>query len=271
MILRGFAKTLAGLSIGVLLVVALVYYLLDRTPGELIRYTLQRIDGHPKLEAVLKPPLLWAREQVMRPVAGLALVLTWPGAKPRTLPSIRYDGDGRPVTDPDEAPTLPRQTLPVQSPAELQSALRTAQPGDTILLLPRRYRFHGRALTPRHAGLPEQPITVRAAQLGEVQLEFALLEGFHILQPYWIFENLEIEGICDDDSGCEHAFHVIEKAHSTVIRNNRLRDFNAHIKVNGVDDQFPDAGLIEGNTLYNTRPRGTDKPVVPIDLVGAND
>jgi parallel beta-helix repeat protein len=56
-----------------------------------------------------------------------------------------------------------------------------------------------------------------------------------------------------------------------VIRNNRFEDFNAQIKVNGENGEFPDRGVIEGNTLLDTAPRATANPVTPIDLVAAND
>jgi hypothetical protein len=53
--------------------------------------------------------------------------------------------------------------------------------------------------------------------------------------------------------------------------NNRISDFDAHFKINGQDGRFPDHGLIEGNTITNTAPRATEKPVTPIDLVAASD
>jgi hypothetical protein len=47
-------------------------------------------------------------------------------------------------------------------------------------------------------------------------------------------------------------------------------DYNAHFKINGEAGQYPDDGLIEGNTLSNTAPRLTQGPVTPIDLVAAS-
>jgi hypothetical protein len=157
----------------------------------------------------------------------------------------------------------------VASNLDLIDALARALPGDVITLLPGRYRFEGGALEVNRAGSAEAPIVVRAAALGTATLEFALLEGFLITAPYWQFENLDIRGACSSHDGCEHAFHVVGAAEHTVIRNNEVRDFNAHVKVNGDRGRFPDHGRIEGNTLFNTAARRTDAPVTPIDLVAA--
>jgi hypothetical protein len=64
---------------------------------------------------------------------------------------------------------------------------------------------------------------------------------------------------------------VVGAAQRTIIRNNLISDFNAHIKINGQDELYPDGGIIEENTLVDTRPRQTSTPVTPIDLVGASD
>jgi len=108
---------------------------------------------------------------------------------------------------------------------------------------------------------------VRADGLGEARLEFSMLEGFHVMAPYWTFENLTITGTCEKDSDCEHAFHVVGKARGFVLRNSIIRDFNAHIKVNGVNGDYPDNGLIEHNSFYNQHPRNT---VNPVNLLNIN-
>src|SRR3546814_6804426 len=51
----------------------------------------------------------------------------------------------------------------------------------------------------------------------------SLLEGFRVLAPFWIFENLVIEGTCETDHRCEHAFHIVGDAAGTVIQNNWVR------------------------------------------------
>jgi hypothetical protein len=158
----------------------------------------------------------------------------------------------------------------VASADELRAALGKADAGDTITLLPGTYRFNGAALDASRPGREDAPITVRAARPGSVQLELDMVEGFRVSAPYWRFENLSIRGVCGDDGACEHAFHVIGAASHFVARNNTLADFNAHFKINGAGGRFPDDGLIEANTLFDSHPRRTGNPVTPIDLVAAS-
>ena len=154
--------------------------------------------------------------------------------------------------------------------SELIDALAAAKAGDTITLAPGHYRFSGRSLEAVRPGMEDAPITVRADAFGTVVLEFDLLEGFHVTAPYWVFENLVIQGACTSHDSCEHAFHVVGGAHHVVIRNNALSDFNAHIKINGSNGRFPDNGRVLNNTLTNGTPRKTSLPVTPIDLVAAS-
>jgi hypothetical protein len=162
-------------------------------------------------------------------------------------------------------------TRVVASPDDLRAAINDANPGDRIEIVPGDYVFSGNSIEVSRNGTPSAPITVAASRLGDVKLRFDLLEGFVIRAPYWRFENLVIVGACGSDSDCEHAFHVVGAAQRTNIRNNVISDFNAHIKVNGQDDLYPDGGIIEDNTLVNTRARQTSNPVTPIDLVAASD
>ncbi|HXV59271.1 MAG TPA: chondroitinase-B domain-containing protein [Vicinamibacteria bacterium] len=161
--------------------------------------------------------------------------------------------------------------VPVSSPAELIAAINAASPGDTITLSAGTYSISQNLLcdTP---GTEADPIVVRAATLGQALIEFDAVEGFKVSAPHWRFENLEIEGVCSTHDACEHAFHVFGAADFTHIRENRIREYNAMIKVNGVDPgggmQFPDDVVIEFNHLYNTTVRNTANPVTPIDVVG---
>jgi len=168
-------------------------------------------------------------------------------------------------------PTPAGRELTLTEAGQLQHELARAQPGDVLTLAPGRYRFGGRSLAVRRPGRADAPITVRAPQPGSVLLEFDLLEGFHVSAPYWVFENLTIVGVCRADDDCEHAFHVVGAAQHVQIRHNEIRDFNAHLKVNGADGAFPDHGRLIGNRLVNTRPRRTANPVTPFDLVAASD
>ena len=227
----------------------------DRTPGELIRYAKRRLEGHPNLEAIALPPLHWAQARVERPVP------------PGPLPTLGKGQQTQPL------PRLPGQNITsnisVGSAQEFITAVTQAHAGQTITLAPGTYRINTNLITAA-AGSAFQRITVRAAQPGQVHIEFNAQEGFKVSHPYWVFENLNIRGVCGQHSSCEHAFHVVGKASYTVIRNNHIEDYNAHLKVNGADSDWPDNGLVQYNTLTNTKPRATNLPVTPIDIVGAS-
>lgn len=160
--------------------------------------------------------------------------------------------------------------IAVSSPDQLRAAIARAEPGDVITLAPGSYRFSGPAIDANRAGRADAPVTVRAAQPGSVRIEFDQVEGFRVSAPYWRFENLSIHGVCAQDGDCEHAFHVVGAARHFAAVNNTIVDFNAHFKINGFGADFPDDGLVESNTLSNTRARRTANPVTPIDLVAAS-
>ena len=227
----------------------------DRTPGEMIRYAKRRLEGHPNLEAIALPPLHWAQARVERPVP------------PGPLPTL---GKGQQT---QALPRLPGQNatsdVVVRNAEEIINAIKQAKAGQTITLAPGTYRINTNLKTAA-AGSEFQRITVRAAQPGQVHIEFNAQEGFKVSNPYWVFENLNIRGVCAQHDYCDHAFHVVGKASHTVIRNNHIEDYNAHLKVNGADSDWPDNGLVQYNTLTNTKPRATNLPVTPIDIVGAS-
>jgi hypothetical protein len=158
----------------------------------------------------------------------------------------------------------------ISSAEHLRRVLLTVEPGATIQFRPGVYHFSGRSMAVDRPGELENPITLRAAALGEVTLTFDLLEGFRIHAPHWIVENLVIDGVCTDDTRCEHAFHIVGEARSTVLRDNWVTNFNAAVKVNGANGATPDDGLIEHNFFANDAPRDTAKPVTPLDLVAVS-
>lgn len=168
-----------------------------------------------------------------------------------------------------------KRTVNVFTSSELISAIQKALPGDIIQLAAGTYLLNSQNITAIQPGDNNAPITVRSDVLGNVKLKFNLLEGFHINAPYWVFENLDIQGVCPDDSNCEHAFHVVGNGRSFVLRNNRIYDFNAPLKVNGAEVsgmlRWPDYGLVENNTVYNTRPRNTNNPVNLLNINGVNN
>ena len=158
----------------------------------------------------------------------------------------------------------------VGSTEEALQAIAHASPGDAITFLPGTYRFNGSYIAASRSGSREAPITVRSVQLGSTILEFNMVEGFLVSAPYWTFENLVIRGACAAHSSCEHAFHVVGGAHHFVARHNDIVDFNAHFKINGSHQRFPDSGVIEANRIRNESVRDTGNPVTLIDLVAAS-
>ena len=150
----------------------------------------------------------------------------------------------------------------------LRRALAEAKAGDVIVLRPGRYVVEGDPLQLNHAGTAQAPITLRGMR--GVQLIGKTLETMVVSAPWWRVEQLDVQGGCSEDSVCEHAFHIVGKASHFYAADNVLRDFNAHIKINGSDGQFPDEGILEHNSLSNGDVRHTSTAVTPIDLVGAS-
>ncbi len=161
----------------------------------------------------------------------------------------------------------------VSDEKELLIAIKNARPGDDIILEPGYYHLKKRYIRVKNAGSKTFPIRVRAKFIGDVTIGMATSEGFLISAPYWTYENLIINGLCTDhNGGCEHAFHIVGDAHHTTIKNNIIRNFNAHIKINGYQGYaYPDNGLIVANQLTNDVIRRTKNPVTPIDAVGVNN
>lgn len=223
------------------------------TPRALAPYLLHRTSGHNDLIT-----------GAGRLAAGILLRLDRPDNGPYALPPLAIGAQ------PSAALSAGGNERLVASVEEARRAFATALPGDLITFLPGSYAVKGTLFASR-PGLESAPIVVRAAHPGTVTIAFNSSEGFTVSAPYWRFENLDIRGACRYDDNCQHAFHVVGRAHHFVARNNTLRDFNAHFKINGQKGAFPDHGLIEANTLSNGGVRRTARPVTPIDLVGASD
>lgn len=227
-------------------------YVLERasvTPRQLGPYIERRASGHRFDQAGV-----WASEH---------LVALDRGQGTATLPRLRIGAQAAPAPSPSQGGT----TIIVDSAEAAMKAFSQASSGDIITFVPGIYRFSGR---PYIATSSASGVSVRADQPGSVVLEFNLTEGFLLSSPNWTFENLHIRGVCKVHDSCEHAFHVTGKGTNFVSRNNTILDFNAHFKINGHANAFPDGGLIEGNTISNTSVRRTDNPVAPIDVVGAS-
>jgi len=168
-------------------------------------------------------------------------------------------------------PVSGTRIVPVSSTQEIVDALESAHPGDVVLLRPGTYGISGPPLRLARPGSPEAPIVLRSERLGDAVIESDAVEAVLVLAPFWRIENLVFKGVCARADDCDHAIHVAGAATDVVIRNNRIEDFNAHIKVNGDDSVFPDRGQIAGNTLIDTAPRAARVPMASIDLVAASD
>lgn len=228
------------------------------------------------IEAANRTPREWAMDlarltQDNQPDLGIvATVSQWLERSDRLHPQQAYQLPMPVITSPAHQPAAGR-LVHAGSMADLTNAILDAEPGDIIELAAGQYSYAGAAISPLRGGTADQPITVRAASLGQVEITSEATALFNVDAPFWRFENLVLTGRCGNHSDCEHAIHVVGAGAHTVIRNNRLQDFNAAIKINGEGGMWPDHGLVEGNTLINSFARETDNPITPVDLVAASD
>jgi parallel beta-helix repeat protein len=161
--------------------------------------------------------------------------------------------------------------LAVTNTAALQAAVQSARPGDQIVLADGVYRLAD-GIECANPGTPAAPIVVRAAHPFGARILSATVEAFHVLAPNWHFRDLEVRGVCADDSTCEHAFHVVGHATGFQMVHNRVVDFNAQLKVNAdMAHNVPDGGLVEDNEIFDTHPRHTANPVAPLNIDIASD
>jgi hypothetical protein len=242
------------------------------TPGELLRHIKQRLEGHELFESALLPLINGIQKYIEHPPPSEHLPTLGKGQQSQALALQQFDSRGKPIAaalTPDTSKSKLKVDYVVTTPAELKQALETVRSGQVIELAAGTYAINF-ALETRGRGTALEPITLRSPKPGDALIELDTVEGFHVIQPYWIFENLVIHGVCKEESDCEHAFHVTGAASGVVIRNNLIKNFNAHIKVNGDAGQWPDGGLLQFNTLTNEAARRTKNPVTLFDLVGAN-
>lgn len=225
----------------------------SRSPGELVRYFKRRLMHHTKLEAVLVPPLNWVQRQVERPVDLAEVPVLGLGPRARVGPA-----------------PVGVQDIYVRTVEELRTAVAKAQAGQTIVLDAGTYALRQRLQTGQ-PGTATAPIVIQPAERGTVTLQVFDTMGLRVTQPHWVIEGLNFEGRCSAHDYCEHALHIVGRASHTIVRDNRMVDFNAQLKVNGEGGHFPDHGLVEFNLLTNSTPRRTLRPVVPFDLVGGSD
>lgn len=257
MTVRGLARrgllVAAGLAVLVGAALAAIVDHVGVAPRTLAPYIVKRTSGH-------NPFIVGASRR-----AAAMLVALDRGAAGAAPPRLSLNVGAQPRPAGQDA-----GGIQVATPDALRAALKDAAPGGVITLAPGTYRFQGKGIGIARAGRADARIVVRAAQPGTVHIELETLEGFVVGAPYWRFENLDIRGVCPADDDCEHAFHVVGAGHHFESVNNTIRDFNAHIKINGLDGRYPDDGLIDHTTLAASHVRATTKPVTPIDLVTAS-
>lgn len=252
---RGIVRLLVLVMVLGLLGTGLFVNHAGKSPRQWAAYLDRRAEGHAEW---MVAATYWLTDTLMQLDRGESLLFaglpTWIGAQAA-----------------HETPPPPGRMRSVQTIEDLRQSLADAEPGDVITLMPGRYLFRGKNLEVSRTGMADAPIVVRAAKLGEVTLQMDSQEGFLISAPHWRFENLRLQGVCEKHADCDHAFHVVGRARDTVIRNVQIEDYNAHIKINGLNGAFPDAGRIEHVTLTNNSVRDTALSVTPIDLVAASD
>jgi len=223
-----------------------------RTPREWAPYIEHRARGHNPLivdAAALTAKFLLLQDRGMQPPAGP--LPEWAGARP------------------DQSGPVAGHVTSVASLDALRSAIAAAAPGDTLVLRAGTYTLSRTLPIAGPNGRAGAPITLRAERLGDVVIDSATVEAINLSAAHWHLESLVLRGRCGADSDCEHAIHVVGGATDTVLRNLRLEDFNAQIKINGLDGAYPDGGEIASVTLRDTHPRDTLNPIAPIDLVAA--
>lgn len=166
-------------------------------------------------------------------------------------------------------PALAR-IVTVSSTGALAGAIEHAEPGDDIVLADGEYAI-ARPILAATMGSAAAPVIVRAAHRWQAHLVSTAQVAITVGGAYWQFRGLDIRGACTDDTKCEHAFHVVGRATDVVIADNRIVDFNAQVKANADDAHvMPVRGLVQDNTLFDTHPRHTENPVVPLDLDNAS-
>lgn len=157
----------------------------------------------------------------------------------------------------------------VSSSAEITNAINQAKAGDSIEIQPGTYRIQN-AFSLNSSGTSTLPVCLRAttANLVIIESESKDYMALKVSGTFWIIENLTIKGICASDDLCEHAIQIKETAGNTVVRNNTLTDFNAQIKGSATAQISSDNVVIEGNHIFDSRPRMTSNPTTKIDVVG---
>jgi MYXO-CTERM domain-containing protein len=163
--------------------------------------------------------------------------------------------------------------VPVDNTTKFVAAIADARAGDVIILAPGTYAMTGASCSA--TGTASEPIVVKSATPLAAKLRLNSLEGFKVTGAHWHFEGLDVTGVCPQDDACEHAFHVTGAAAGFVLRDSRVFDFNAQLKVNSAQVagawRTPHGGLVEGNELADSHARNTSSPTTKLNIDTGDD
>ncbi|MBK5943870.1 hypothetical protein CCR79_08270 [Halorhodospira halophila] len=159
------------------------------------------------------------------------------------------------------------ETVSVGDSDELETALREAQPGETIELRPGDYVLP--SLTLRTDGEADAPITVQSVIPGKARIWSDHTTLMKLYGAHWHFRGLDFQG----SRSANHAFHIVRGADDVVLEGNRFQNFHAAIKANGEGSppSFPDRVRIHRNVFNNETARDTNQPVAAINVNGGRD
>jgi len=159
------------------------------------------------------------------------------------------------TSDPAAAADVLRR-VPVTSAAQLDDAVRAAQPGDMILIAPGRYRSKLR-FTGRNSGTKLAPIIMTARDgLGTVVIDGA---GADITVKFSASAHVQIKAL-DITGGGYHGAFFDSGAHDIVIDGSRIYDnhgrgpLNSHAELKGSGGKGrPRQITITNNEIFHTR------------------
>ena len=175
---------------------------------------------------------------------------------------------------PDDGPTHENgRIVSVGSAGEILDAIADASPGDVITIREGSYDF-SQLIRVQNDGRADDRIFLRSERRDAVTLNLSHIENFKIYAKFWVFENIRFVGVCDDDRGCEHAFHIVGDADDLIFRHNEIVNFASHVKLNaevmgeGPAKSFPDRTMFIDNFWHNTRYIPNDAPHNILNLDG---
>ncbi|NVK54896.1 MAG: hypothetical protein HWE26_04725 [Alteromonadaceae bacterium] len=174
------------------------------------------------------------------------------------------------------SPATVENIVMVDSIKTLRETLSAVSTPTKILMQPGEYEIERTLILPMIDGTVG-PFILAAQTRGDVLLTSGTQEALLVSGANWIIEGFEFQGGCDFDTECEHAIHIMGDADNVIIQDNIFRNFNAHVKSNGLQltdedsRQFPDNVKIISNQFYNQWQRDTPNPVTPLDVVGGDE